>query len=64
MAKQINPCPKCKKKLGWYEKHVTSYEQYYDADCKPSHAADRNTRGGNQKFCFDCGKKITLHIAA
>jgi len=60
--KQIKPCPWCGNKSGWFEKHVTSGQQYFYADGQPSHFCDEYTRGGKRKYCADCNRDITSII--
>lgn len=65
MAKQTAPCPGCKEAVGWWEKRVTSWAQYYMANGKVSHASDNldsNGRGGRRKFCYNCNRDITKLI--
>lgn len=63
MLKQVKPCPKCENIVGWYEKRVHAYDQYFHPDGEPSHAADGDSRGGKQKFCYNCNRNITKCIS-
>lgn len=60
--KQVKPCPKCKKVLGWREKRVIRGDQYFDADGTPSHFVDSTGRGGVRKYCYECDRDITKCI--
>lgn len=61
MSRQIKDCPKCKAKIGWWEARCQSWQQYFNADGKPSHAADSHShgRGGKVKRCYNCDQIIT-----
>ena len=61
--KQLNDCPTCGASHGWFTVRRHSYEQYYDANGEPSHAADRGIGiGGKRQYCAECGYDITACI--
>jgi hypothetical protein len=52
-------CPYCGGTSGYYDCNVTRYEQHYTFDGAPAHASDPDhVRGGLQKFCSDCGRRL------
>lgn len=60
---QVEPCPKCGGKHGWYEKRVCKYLQFYEADGSAFDTSNmERIRGGDRRFCTGCHKDITDQI--
>ncbi len=59
----IMRCPKCKGTMGYYEKIIMSYQQYFTFNGDIDFASE-NTRikGGKRKYCAECDRDITIFI--
>ena len=56
-------CPKCGGVSGYFDKNIVSYEQHYTWDGVGVEASEfGHVRGGAQKFCLDCGKRIIFPL--
>jgi len=63
MRQQVEPCPKCGGRHGWYEKLICKYEQHYSADGIADEASTiERVRGGERRYCLNCQKDITDQI--
>ena len=50
---QLAPCPKCGKKVGWFEKLICKYDQHYGAGGESEGTTDFvRVRGGERRFCM------------
>lgn len=57
---QLAPCPKCGKKIGWFEKLICKYDQHYGPGGESEGTTDFvRVRGGERRFCMGCSFDIT-----
>jgi hypothetical protein len=58
--KQRQPCSRCGELEGWYEKRVSKYLQFFDADGQSCYAGNmERVSGGTRCYCTSCHKDIT-----
>jgi hypothetical protein len=61
--KQVENCPRCGERTGWYEKRICKYIQLFAAEGEAVDASNmERVRGGDRRYCASCHKDITGQI--